>query len=322
MLKGNNLKDLRILITGVAGFIGSNIAEELLKKGAIVTGIDNLYTGSIENIKEIIENPNFKFIKADIRNINDIFEATRDINVIFHEAAQTSVPESIEKPDFCNEVNVVGSLNILNCARRNNVDKVVFASSAAIYGDDPRLPKKEDMYAQPKSPYGVSKLSAEAYMIAFNQTYGMNTTCLRYFNVYGPKQRNSPYSGVLSIFISKIFNNENLVIFGDGTQTRDYVYVKDVVKANVLSIERKKSMGKVINIGTGIQIDLNTVAKLLQKLCNKTELKILYNEKRGGDIQNSVADIGLAKEVLGYKPEYDVEKGLKEYIDFYKKFLR
>lgn len=316
------MKDLRILITGVAGFIGSNIAEELLQKGAIVTGIDNFYTGSMENIKTLMENPHFKLIKGDIRNIDNLINATKDIDVVFHEAAQTSVPESVEKPDFCNDVNVVGSLNMLNAVRRNNVDKIVFASSAAIYGDDPKLPKKENMHVQPKSPYGVSKLAAESYMIAFNQTYGINTTSLRYFNVYGPKQRNSPYSGVLSIFVSKIFNNENPIIFGDGTQTRDYVYVKDVVQANILTINAKKSAGKVFNIGTGIQTDLNMITKKIIELCNKKELKILYKDKREGDIEKSVADIDLARDILGYKPDYDIDKGLKEYMEYYKEYSR
>jgi len=236
-----NFKGKNILVTGSAGFIGSNLTYELLKLGANVIGIDNLFNGRIENLEEILENKSFKFIKGDIRDFNFLLEVFKDIDIIYHEAAFTSVPQSILMPESCNDVNVNGTLNILNAARKKDVEKIIYASSSSVYGETPSLPKEEDMPRIPISPYGVSKMTCEAYMQVFHQVYGMKTVSLRYFNVFGPRQKDSPYSGVIAIWLGRIIDNKELIIFGDGEQSRDFTYVKDVVRANLLAAEHEIS---------------------------------------------------------------------------------
>ena len=206
----------RIIVTGSAGFIGSNLVENLLDIGAEVIGIDNLFNGRIENLNSVIKNPNFTFHKADIRDYNFLMEISKEIEIIFHEAAFISVPQSVIMPHSCNDVNVNGTLNILNVARIRDVKTVIFASSSSIYGDEPTLPKSEGMNPVPISPYAVSKLAAEKYLYAYYKVYGINTVSLRYFNVYGPRQRDSTYSGVIPIWLGRLYRNENLIIYGDG----------------------------------------------------------------------------------------------------------
>jgi nucleoside-diphosphate-sugar epimerase len=236
----------KILVTGAAGFIGSNLTDSLLDLGAEVIGFDNMFNGRIENLSKALKNPKFKFIKGDVRDLDMLINVLKGVNIIFHEAAFTSVPQSVQMPQLCNDINVSGMINILNAARIRDVEKVVFASSSSIYGDTPTLPKHEDMHLDPISPYGVSKMAAEAYMTSYYRVYGMNTTSLRYFNVFGPRQKDSPYSGVIAIFVSKILNGENPTIFGDGTQSRDFTYVKDVIKANWLRNLKRQQEERLI----------------------------------------------------------------------------
>lgn len=311
-----NFKGKNILVTGAAGFIGSNLTYELLKLGANVIGIDNLFNGRIENLEEILENKSFKFIKGDIRDFNFLLEVFKDIDIIYHEAAFTSVPQSILMPESCNDVNVNGTLNILNAARKNDVEKIIYASSSSVYGDTPSLPKKEDMPRIPISPYGVSKMTCEAYMQVFHQVYGMKTVSLRYFNVFGPRQKDSPYSGVIAIWLGSIIDNKELIIFGDGEQSRDFTYVNDVVQANLLAAEHDIS-GEIINIGAGSPIKLNDLAKLMLKITNKEELKIIHTDPRPGDILHSYADISKAKKLLGFRPNFTPEEGLKHYFNWF-----
>jgi len=263
-----NLQSKRIIVTGVAGFIGSNLADKLLELGAEVIGIDNLYTGTMENLNKAIKNKDFKFYRGDIRDLDFLLDIFQDIDIIFHEAAFTSVPQSIKMPTLCNDINVNGILNILNAARKKNIEKIIFASSSAVYGDDPCLPKKENMKNIPISPYGVSKLACEGYMHSFYHIYGLKTTSLRYFNVFGPRQNDSAYSGVIAIWSRNIIKNESLLIFGDGTQSRDFIYIKDIINANLLATECNK-YGEVFNIGLGTPISLNKIAKLMLKITNK-----------------------------------------------------
>ncbi|MBD3350102.1 MAG: NAD-dependent epimerase/dehydratase family protein [Candidatus Lokiarchaeota archaeon] len=307
----------KVVVTGAAGFIGSNLCETLLKKNIEVVGIDNLYTGKLENLNSFKDNKYFKFVKCDIRNLSEIAPILKDTDVIFHEAAQTSVQGSIQNPSLCNEVNVQGTLNILDLARKNDVEKVILASSAAIYGDDPTLPKKESMHVQPISPYGVSKLAAESYLFAYYRVYGLKTTSLRYFNVYGPRQDNSPYSGVIAIFLSNIRRNKPINVFGDGTQTRDFVYVKDVVNANILASESIHSAGKILNIASGNPTSLNEVLEILKEEFHRKELMVNYKDNRVGDIKFSSANISLAKKIIGFEPKYDIRAGLEDYIRNY-----
>jgi nucleoside-diphosphate-sugar epimerase len=313
------LEGKRILVTGAAGFIGSNLADALLEKGAEVIGFDNLWNGRMENLEQAQQNKKFTFQKGDVRDYDRLLHLMKDIDMVFHEAAFISVPQSILMPQLCNDVNITGTLNILNAARINDVEKVVFASSAAVYGDEPTLPKHEKMQLNPISPYAVTKQAAEAYMVSYNQVYDLNTTSLRYFNVYGPRQQGSPYSGAIAIFIANIFNEKNITIFGDGSQTRDFTYIKDIIKINLLAAESRESAGKIINVGTGKPKSILEIIKFMIEYSQKEEIEIEYDPIRVGDILHSYGDISLAKEILGYEAEYDALSGFKEYLDYYRK---
>jgi UDP-glucose 4-epimerase len=306
----------RVLITGVAGFIGSNLADRLLELGANVTSIDNLFNGRLENLDMALKNKNFEFHKGDIRDLNFLLDLFKDVDIVFHQAAFTSVPQSVKMPDNCNDVNVNGVLNVLNAARRMDVEKIIFASSSSVYGDTPTLPKREDMRRIPISPYGVAKLASEAYMQVYHQVYGLKTTSLRYFNVFGPRQRDSPYSGVIAIWLGNIIRDDDLIVFGDGKNSRDFTYIKDVVQANILAAEHD-APGEILNIGANLPISLTELAKLMLKITNKEHLNIIYTDPRPGDIIHSYADISKAMEQIKFKPQYNQEQGLKDYFKWY-----
>ncbi len=308
----------KILITGAAGFIGSNLTDSLLGLGAEVVGIDNFFNGRMGNLEEAMKNTKFQFHKGDIRDLNFLLDLFEDIDIVFHEAAFASVPQSVKMPENCNDVNVNGIINVLNAARRKDVEKVIFASSSSVYGlTNPGLPKTEDMRRVPISPYGVAKLACEAYMHAYNHVYGLKTTSLRYFNVFGPKQRDdSPYTGVIAIWFNRARNNQNLIVFGDGEQSRDFTFVKDVVQANILAGE-KDTPGEIFNIGAGNPITLTNLGNLILKLTGKENLKLEYTDPRPGDIKNSFADLTKSKKLLGFQPKYGQEEGLREYFNWY-----
>jgi len=308
----------RVLITGVAGFIGSNLADRLLELGANVISVDNLFNGRLENLDTALKNKNFEFHKGDIRDLNFLLDLFKDVDIVYHQAAFTSVPQSVKMPDNCNDVNVNGVLNVLNAARRMDVEKIIFASSSAVYGDTPTLPKREDMRRLPISPYGVAKLASEAYMQVYHQVYGLKTTSLRYFNVFGPRQRDSTYSGVIAIWLGRIIRNDDLIVFGDGKNSRDFTYIKDVVQANILAAEHD-APGEILNIGANLPITLTELAKLMLKITNKEHLNIIYTDPRPGDIIHSYADISKAKKALTFEPKYNQEQGLKEYFRWYNK---
>ena len=311
-----NFSEKRIIITGAAGFIGSNLTDALLEKGAEVIGVDNLFNGRLDNLEFALKNKKFEFHKGDIRDLNFLLDVFKDIDIVYHQAAFTSVPQSVKMPENCNDVNVNGVLNVLNAARRMNVDKVIFASSSSVYGDTPTLPKREDMRRIPISPYGVAKLACEAYMQVYHQVYGLKTTSLRYFNVFGPRQRDSPYSGVIAIWLGNIIRNEDLIIFGDGKNSRDFTYIKDVILANLLAAHYDAA-GEILNIGAGSPINLTDLAKLMLKILEKEHLKIIYSDPRPGDIIHSYADISKAMDLIHFKPEYDQERGLADYFKWY-----
>lgn len=308
-------KEVNVLVTGSAGFIGSHITKTLLKAGANVIGIDNLFNGLMSNLENALKNPKFKFYQADIRDSSFLIDICKDINLIYHEGAYISVHQSSVMPELCNNINVNGTLNILNAARINDVEQVIFASSAALYSDDLELPKHEKMFRAPKSPYGASKLAGEVYLMVFNETYDISTTALRYFNVYGPKQRNTEYAGVMALFIENLMRyNKEPTIFGDGTQTRDFIYVKDVVKANLMVAFHPKAAGEIFNVATGKPIDINTLTKLIFKYLEKEDFDIHYDPKRSGDILHSYADISKIRNIIGFQPDYSIERGIDEYI--------
>lgn len=307
------------LVTGGAGFIGSHIVDALVESGCKVSVIDNLSTGHLSNLSH--QKDRIRFFEGDIRDRELLSEITRGCDVVFHEAAMVSVPQTVEEPVESATVNELGTLNVLEAARANHVRRVVMASSCAVYGNDPQLPKHERLLPAPESPYAVQKLTGELYAGIYPGLYGMETVCLRYFNVYGPRQdANSPYSGVISIFMTLAASGRQPVIFGDGRQNRDFVFVKDVVKANLLAGSVEGVGGGVFNVGTGKTISIN---ELWDYVCRVSDcaLKPTYAPRRAGDILESVADIEKTQSTLGFAPDYPFEKGLEPTYQWYKESL-
>jgi len=304
----------KVIVTGGAGFIGSHLAEELARRGYQVTILDDLSTGEMENIKELLKKGSVQFIQDSITNFSLLKELFQGAIYVFHQAALPSVPRSIKDPLAASEVNITGTLNVLLAARDNKVRKVVYASSSSVYGDTPTLPKKEDMVPHPQSPYAVSKLAGEHYCRVFQEVYGLATACLRYFNVYGPRQNpDSQYAAVIPRFIRWASEGSPLIIFGDGEQTRDFTFIADAVEADILAAESNAS--GVFNIGRGKSITINELAKLVIKLTGNN-VEPVHQEPREGDIRHSLADISKAK-TLGYEPRYNLEEGLEETRKFH-----
>lgn len=304
-----------VLVTGGAGFIGSNIVERLLRDDYSVKVIDNFSTGNKDNLKEFMTK--IKFIEGDIRNIETVNNAMKDVDFVLHQAALPSVPRSIKNPLETNEVNINGTLNILESARKNNVKRIVYASSSSVYGDIKELPKKESMILKPLSPYAVTKLAMEYYFDVFNKVYGMKSVGLRYFNVYGPRQSpDSQYAAVIPLFIKNSKENKSSIIYGDGEQTRDFSFIEDVVNANILGMKSKCIGHEALNIAKGERISLNTLIGKINSLLGK-DVKPNYNEPREGDILHSLADISKAREKIGYSPEYSIDEGLKKTIKWF-----
>ncbi len=300
----------KFVITGGAGFIGSNLAESLSKDNEVLV-IDDLSTGKMENLAGL----DVRFLKGSLTDRMLLKEAFVGAACVFHQAAIASVKKSVEDPARTNAVGIDGTLNVLIAARDAGVSRVVQASSAAVYGSSPVLPKKEDMLPQPMSPYAVSKLAAEHYARVFLDLYGLKTVSLRYFNVFGPKQDpSSEYSGVISRFISAILNDEQPVIYGDGEQTRDFVYVNDVVSANILA---SRAAPGVYNIASAKSISLNTLVNVIGKILEKPVVP-RYESARDGDIKHSLADINQAKS-MGYIPRYELKEALLETIEWFKR---
>lgn len=298
----------KMVITGGAGFIGSNLAQALAKENEVVV-IDDLSTGKVENLAGF----DVQLISGSITDL-DLRAAFEGSSCVFHQAAIASVKKSIEDPLRINAVGIEGTLKVLLAARDAGVRRVILASSAAVYGSSPRLPKREDMMPEPKSPYAVSKLAGEYYARVFQELYGLETVALRYFNVFGPKQDpSSEYSGVISRFITILLEGRQPVIYGDGEQTRDFVYVADVVRANILASE--SHVCGVFNIASGRSISLNSLAKKIGELLAR-EVRPRYEASRPGDIKHSLADISKAQ-VIGYFPNYGIEDGLRETIRWY-----
>lgn len=302
-----------VVVTGGAGFIGSNLVEELAKEHHVKV-IDDLSTGHIENLDQI---RGVEFIRGSITDLDLLRDVFSDVDWVFHQAALPSVPRSIEDPISSNRVNVDGTLNVLVAARDCGADKVVYASSSSVYGDTPTLPKQEEMTPNPKSPYAITKLAGEYYCRIFSDIYGLKTVSLRYFNVFGPRQDpRSQYAAVIPLFITRILNRTPPTIFGDGTQTRDFTFVKDVVQANIRAME-SDAVG-VFNVACGRQIVLNDLADEMMKITG-IETEKVYEPPRPGDIKDSLADISRAREILGYEPNFDLNSGLVETIRWFQK---
>ncbi len=304
------------LVTGGAGFIGSHIAEALVKRGDRVRVLDNLMTGKRENLAHLTGK--LEFIEADIRDAAATRQAMEGVNIVFHEAAIPSVPRSVAEPQLNHDANVNGTFNVLMAARDAGVKRLVFAASSSAYGDTEVLPKVETMMPNPLSPYAAAKLVGELYCQTFTRVYGLETVALRYFNVFGPRQDpTSPYSGVISKFVTALLNNEAPTIFGDGEQSRDFTYIANVVDANLRAAEAPDAVGQVMNLGIGQRITLNQLFEELQKILG-TNLKPNYAETRAGDVRHSLADITRAESLLGYHPLVGLAEGLKYTVDWYR----
>ena len=306
------------LITGIAGFIGSALAHAVLAQGDQVRGIDNLSTGNRENLSEILNRIDFH--EADLLDLDAVHKACRGVDYVLHEAAIPSVPKSVMDPLGSNRANVDATVNVLVASRDAKVKRVVYAASSSAYGDTPTLPKREDMPPNPISPYAVAKLASEYYMISFCRCYGLETVCLRYFNIFGPRQDpSSPYSGVLAKFITQMLNGEQPTILGDGKQSRDFTYVDNAVEANLLACKAPAGevAGRVFNVATGRRIDLNETFRVLKKLIGYTG-EVRYGPERAGDVKHSLADMSQAETHLGYRPKVDFEEGLRRTIEWYR----
>ena len=312
----------KVLVTGGAGFIGSHLVDRLLSEGLEVTVIDNLDTGRLENIAHHQDREEFHFVKGDIRDFNLVKEIMKDKDAIFHEAALASVILSVENPILTNDINVSGTLNLLKASVDHHVKRFIFASSAAIYGETPSPQKREDMTPNPTSPYGASKLAAENYVKLFHKVYGLETVSLRYFNVYGPRQRfdiQCAYGGAITIFTNRLLKNMPPIIYGDGEQTRDFIYIQDVVEANILALNSKKAAGESFNIGTGKNISVNQVAEILKEIMNRKDLKNVHANPRPTDIRHGYADVSKAKRMLGFHPKVPLKEGLIKLVNWYTK---
>lgn len=312
-------KNSIFLVTGGAGFIGSNLCEAILKLGYKVICLDDLSTGKQENIDLFIENENYKFIRGDIRDYETCLKATKNVDFVLHQAAWGSVPRSVEMPLKYNDVNIKGTLNIFEASRENNVKKVVYASSSSVYGDENTLPKKEGVEGNPLSPYALTKQVDEKYAKIYADLYNLDTYGLRYFNVFGRRQDpDGDYAAVIPKFIKLLLNDERPTINGDGNQSRDFTYIENVIEANLKALKAdSKYAGEAFNIAYGGREYLNDIYNTLVELLDKKYIKPIYGLERVGDIKHSNADISKAKEILGYDPDFSFDRGIKEAIEWY-----
>ena len=307
----------KCLVTGGAGFIGSNLADELIKQGAKVAILDNLVTGFRENLEEI--DGDFDFIEGDLNDDAALQKAIEGTEIVFHQAALPSVPRSVEDPAETHQACVNGTFNLLVKAKDAGVRRVVYAASSSAYGDQPTLPKVETMRPEPLSPYAAAKLMGEYYCGVFNRVYGLETISLRYFNVFGPRQNpSSMYSGVISRFIDALMKGTQPVIYGDGEQSRDFTYIDNVVDANVKAATTPKGIGEVINVANGERVSLNQLLEVLKNITGKPGVAADFQPERKGDVKHSQADNQKAVELIGYKKLIDLEEGLRRTIDWWK----
>ncbi len=307
---------MRYLVTGGAGFIGSHIVDELVRRGQKVVVLDDLSTGKEANLASSCGEIDFR--KGSVTDLDTVQRACKGVDFVIHLAARTSVPQSVENPIETNSVNIDGTVNVLVAARDHKVKRFVFAASSAAYGEDAALPKVESMPAAPISPYGITKFVGELYGQVFGKAYGLENASVRYFNVFGPRQDpTSQYSGVLSRFMLAVLRGETPVIFGDGQQSRDFIYVANVVDITLRACETPNASGLVFNGGTGLRITLNQVLQLLGKITGR-EIRAKYEAPRTGDIRHSQADITLARKALGYEPKVAFEEGLRRTWEWYR----
>jgi UDP-glucose 4-epimerase len=302
----------RVLVTGGAGFIGSHLVKALVNKCAVIV-LDNLCSGSLENLRKVTEGSGIKFVRGDVRDKKAVRDAIDGVDAVVHLAALIDVEASVKNPFETHDVNVNGTLNVLKEAVRAGVKRFVFASSTAVYGDVNPLPLKEEYPPHPISPYAASKAAAEDYCLAFNRCYGLGTVILRYFNVYGPRQGNSAYSGVIAKFLQNALKGEPLIVYGDGEQTRDFIYVDDVVKATVLALENEKAVRETFNVSSGKPTTINELVEVVKEVA-RCDLKVIYEEPRKGDVRYNYGDPAKAEKILGFKAKTSLKKGIEKIL--------
>jgi UDP-glucose 4-epimerase len=312
---------MKILITGGAGFIGSHLCDKYIEAGHKVICLDNFMTGNIRNIRPLTHKRNFKLVNGDIRDFDLMEKIMPEVDVVFHLAAQIHVDRSVVEPKTTYDINVLGTLNVLESARMYDVKKIIHASTSEVYGSAQYAPIDEKHPLSAPHPYGASKIAADRMCYSYIQTYGMNIVIMRLFNVFGPRQKDIGYGGVLSIFTRRVLNNMPPIIYGDGKQTRDYTYIVDAVKAYDLALKYKKQINEPINFGTGKELSIIDLANMIIQLADKkNSLKPVYVEPRVGEVKRLIADATKAKKLLGWSPSYEFKKGLKEFIEWYKNY--
>jgi UDP-glucose 4-epimerase len=312
---------MKLLITGGAGFIGSHLCDKYTKDGHTVLCLDNFLNGNLMNIRHLLDYRNFKLIKADIRDYSHLENIMRDVDVVFHLAAQVHVDRSYIEPRLTYDINVMGTQNVLEIARIHDAKKVIHASTSEVYGSAQYVPIDEKHPLNAPHPYGASKIAADRMCHAYKETYGMNVTILRFFNIFGPRQKDLGYGGVISIFTRRVLSNLPPIIFGDGNQRRDYTYIKDAVRAYDLVLNAGNNLPDPINFGTGKEVSIKDLAFKIIELCDKQgKIDPVFIEPRIGEVQRLIADAKVAEMVLDWKPQYDLEHGLKEYIHWYRQY--
>ncbi len=309
---------MKAIVTGCAGFIGSHLAEELLRRGYSVLGIDNFRTGTRQNMASFQEDSHFHFLEGDITNLDIREQISGDYDFLFHLAAVSSVRLSCEEPLSVHAINTTGTLMMLELARSCGMPRVVFSSSAAVYGKPSTLPVREEESTHPLSPYAASKLSAENYLAAYQEAYQLEMTILRYFNVFGPRQAYSEYSGVISIFLNQAIKGKPLTVEGDGKQTRSFIYVDDVVDATMRAAEKKEALGEVFNISGTERISIRELARTIDDMVANMNLGIVHERARPGDIKDSIGSIGKAQNLLGFRPTKTLKDGLSDTLSWYR----
>jgi nucleoside-diphosphate-sugar epimerase len=307
----------KAVVTGGAGFIGSHIVDELIKMGIETFVVDDLSTGSLENLQQHKGSKLLHVVVGDARNIEKLLETVTDIDIVFHEAAIASVTRSVSEPMVVHDVNVNMTLEVMNFCLKNKVKRFIFASSAAVYGIIKSGPASENHLCRPFSPYGASKLAIENYLNAYHQTYGLETVALRYFNVYGPRQILNDYTGVITIFINQLLNNKTPTVDGDGLQTRDFVHVRDIVQANMLCMESKKAVGEMFNVATQNSVSILQLLMTLKSI-TKTDISHKFGPPRPGDVKFGFASIDKIRTALGFEPKFTVSNGLVDVVEYIK----
>jgi len=309
------------LITGGAGFIGSHLCEKFTKNRNTVICLDNFINGNLANVRSLLNHRGFKLVNGDVRNADLLEKIMRDVDVVFHLAAQIHVDRSIIEPELTYETNVLGTLNVLEIARRCDVEKVIYTSTSEVYGSAQYVPIDEKHPLDAPHPYGASKIAADRMCHAYIQTFGMNICIMRLFNAYGPKQKDTGYGGAISLFTKRALVNTPPIIYGDGQQTRDYTYIKDVIRAYEMMLDHNKPLREPLNFGTSKEIKIVDLANKIIELCgNKGKIRPVHVEARPGEVQRLVADYSKARRILGWEPTYTIEEGLKEFIDWYKNY--